>query len=443
MNFTPAHLLARLRALPSAQRYWVAYSGGLDSHVLLHALAALRAELGEVRLAAVHVHHGLHTDAELWTEHCTAVCGQLGVPLTVLRVDARAAAGESPEAGARAARYQALEELLGAGDVLLTAHHLDDQAETLLLQLLRGSGPHGLAAMPDRAALGGALHGRPLLDAPREALRRYAHAEGLSWVEDSSNAELAFDRNYVRHEILPRLAVRWPSARQTLTRSAGHCAEAASLLDELAALDLAAVGGDVSSRLSVAALLDLSPPRRRNVLRAWLRGLGLALPSQAQLAQVEQVLESDWDTEPCVHWIGAEVRRYRDELHAMRPLSPHDPSLTLQWNVDAPLDLPALDGRLRATRVRGEGVRLSQECTVTVRFRAGGERCRPAGRAETHTLKKLFQDAGVPPWRRERIPLIFIGDDLAAVAGLWVCEPFAAGADDDGWVIDWDADRRG
>ncbi len=439
MDFTPRHLLERLRSfLPPVHGYWVAYSGGLDSHVLLHALAAVRGELGDTRLAAVHVHHGLHADADLWTEHCTAVCGALGVPLTVLRVDARAGAGESPEASARAARYRALEQLLGAGDVLLTAHHLDDQAETLLLQLLRGSGPHGLAAMPQSSALGAARHGRPLLDVPREALRRYARGEGLSWVEDSSNAELHFDRNYLRHEILPRLAARWPSARETLARSAAHCAEAASLLDELAALDLQAVLGDGPDRLAVPRLLALSSARRRNVLRIWLRGLGLPLPSQAQLAQVEQALAADWDAEPCVHWSGAEVRRYRDQLYAMAPLPAHDSGAEIEWDLEAPLELPALGGRLRATRVQGQGVHASRG-RVTVRFRAGGERCRPLGRHETHALKKLFQEAGVPPWQRERIPLIFIGGELAAVAGLWVCEPFAASGMDYGWIFEWDA----
>jgi tRNA(Ile)-lysidine synthase len=409
----PEVLKDALRRFPPASRLIVAYSGGLDSHVLLHAASLLRgADFPELR--AIHVHHGLAPRADAWTVHCEAVCAALGVPLEVIRVDARAETGESPEAAARAARYRALEAALTPGDGLLTAHHRRDQAETLLLQLLRGAGPAGLAAMPRWQPLGAGWHGRPLLDVSRECLEAHARAHGLVWIEDESNLDIRFDRNLLRQEVMPRLRERWPALDEMLARAASHQAEALGLLGELARQDLEDLRGDPPGTLSVSALARLRPARRRNALRFWLMDKGLPLPSMARLQSVlDDVLTAAPDAMPRVAWEGGEVRRYRDALYAMPPMALHDPALRLPWDGRSPLAIDALGVVLTPEWLQGQGLVPEAGETLTVAFRRGGETMRVRDR--TRELKKLMQERGIPPWERERVPLVYRGDELVAV----------------------------
>ena len=440
MPFSPDSLLQQLQHHTAAPVYWVAYSGGLDSSVLLHALYACAAQL-PAKIGAVHVNHGLQVHAADWEAHCRQVCETLGIRYASLPVDATAAAGESPEAAARDARYAALGRWLPAGHCLLTAQHRDDQAETLLLQLLRGSGVHGLAAMPESNVFGNGMHLRPLLAFPRSDLHAWALGRGLAWIEDPSNRDTAFDRNYLRTGIMPVLRQRWPAAASSLARSAGHCAEAADLIGQLAELDLQHVRGRHAGTLSVAGLDSLPPARCRNVLRHWIRARTGTFPPATLLAHVRQdVLASRRDAEPCVRCGRHEIRRYRDGLYLLRRQQVPQPRAAMSWSLTVPLPLPQAGGILRVTPGTGHGIRQSLVPAngAEVRWRQGGERCRPAGRRHHHSLKKLFQAYAIPPWQRERIPLIYIGDELAAVAGLWVCEPFHAGPADVGLWIDWD-----
>lgn len=432
-------VLPALERLPGVRRYRVAYSGGLDSTVLLHAMAALRPRF-EAALCAVHVNHGLQPAAAEWVHQCQEACEALGVPFSGLGVDARPRDGESPEAAARRARYDALRALMEAGDCLLTAHHQDDQAETVLLQLLRGSGVTGLAAMPPMTPFAAGWHARPLLDLTRDQLRAYAVAHGLRWIDDPSNFDTGLRRNYLRHEIMPRLKQKWPAVARTLSRSAAHNAETARLLDEIGAEDLPAVAGPRAATLSIDALMQLSPERLNNVLRYWLRTLGLPLPSTAHLDRLhEDILKAAQDSAPLLAWPGAEVRRYRSLLYAMWPLPEHDPGQVIAWDLAAPLDLPSCGGRLDARHVAGHGLQrvLLKGKNVTVRFRRGGEHCRPAGRSHTHELRKLLQESAVPPWLRERVPLLYVGEELAAVGDLFVCEGFQAGEGEAGMELEW------
>ena len=437
MKFSPETLYQQLLLHP-APAYRVAYSGGLDSHVLLHALVQLREQLG-VDIGAVHVNHALQADADSWEEHCSKVCADLDVSYESLRVDARAARGESQEAAARDARYAALAAWLPAGEYLLTAQHQDDQAETLLLQLLRGSGVTGLAAMPVRGELGHGQLLRPLLGVTRRQLQAYAEANGLSWLEDPSNRDMAFDRNFLRARILPLLRERWPSVTALLGRSATHCAEASKLLSQLGEQDLADTRAEQHDRLSLTRLIKFPPERQRNVLRHWIVQATGVMPSTAVLAHIlNDVLQSRPDAEPCVRWSEYELRRYRDDLYLLQQRPEPDTSQVLQWSLPQPLRLPDAGGVLNATHLTGRGIRASAvESGVRVGWRRGGERCLPAGRGQHHSLKKLFQERGIPPWERSRIPLIYIGDQLAAVAGLWVCEPFQARPTEPGLLIDW------
>lgn len=433
MPFTADQLIAKVLALaPAAGGYWVAFSGGLDSQVLLHALAAGREQF-PASLSALHVNHNLQPDAPAWAEHCRAVCAALGIEYRALSVQARPQPGESPEAAARMARYRALTGAVPAGGVLLTAQHQDDQAETLLLQLLRGAGPKGLAAMPARTTVEGVTLLRPLLDVGRAALHDYARQHGLTWVEDPSNAYTDYDRNFLRHEILPHLRTRWPAAGATLARAARHQAEAAQLLDELAEIDMPAGGS-----LAVTALLRLSASRRTNLLRRWLHVHGAPMPSAAVLERVDaDLLHAAADAAPLVCWGEVRLRRYRDRLYLDDVREEGDPSRCLDWQPDRPLSLPG--GVLSACPAQGEGiaVRHLHGGHLQVRFRQGGESLRPVGRREHHTVKHLFQESGVPPWERARVPLIYRGATLLAVAGHWESAEFQARPDEPGMRFLW------
>jgi tRNA(Ile)-lysidine synthase len=439
VKFSPDTLYDRLLTQPLPAAWQVAFSGGLDSTVLLHAMAQLRDRF-TLPLGAVHVHHGLQAEADAWVSHCHDACASLDVPLTVLHVDARPQRGESPEAAARQARYQALSAWLDAGHCLVTAQHQDDQAETLLLQLLRGAGVHGLAAMPLVTTLGEGTHLRPLLSFNRQTLLDYARVAGLQWVEDPSNAVPDLDRNYLRHTVLPLLRSRWPALSGSLSRSAGHAAEAAGLLDALAQTDQQGAVGRQAATLSVSALLALPPARQRNLMRWWLRQQVGQVPSAAVLARVQHdVLSSRPDATPCVQWGGYAVHRYRDDLFVISQRDLQQPGTVCAWRLlERPL-LLANGGRLTATPTVGTGLCQAAIAAdgVEIRWRRGGEVCQPAGRAHHHTLKKLFQEAGVPPWQRAHTPLLYIADELAAVAGLWVCAPFQAGPREAGYRIDW------
>lgn len=438
--FSAQHLLQVLLALPNASRYWLAYSGGLDSHVLLHAMASLRPSLPGVELRAVHVDHGLQAKSAEWSTHCKTVCQTLHIPYQLLYINAHPATGESPEAAARHARYAAIAALVEEGDCLFTAHHQDDQAETLILQLLRGAGPHGLASMPLCTPFTRGLHARPLLSYTRAELSTYAEQHELCWIDDQSNLSTAFDRNYLRHEIMPRLRARWPALARTLSRSASHAAEAAQLMDRLAKIDLLTAGiADEKNNLplSITVLSTLDKVRQANVLRVWIKQQNLPLPSATHIEHIiKDMLTAAWDSTPRIAWPGAEVRRYRDLIYAMTPLPPNDTSLCFDWDMEQPLALP--DGtQLFATTTQGVGLNASlcHGQKITIRFRQGGERCQPVGRAHTHELKKLFQEYGIPTWLRDHIPLIYRNDTLAAVANLWICQPFQALSNEAGILI--------
>jgi tRNA(Ile)-lysidine synthase len=406
---------------------------------LLHLLTSLRDELS-TDLIALHVDHGLSEHSIQWSEQCRRFCDRLGVLFRIEPISVTGKAAKGLEAAARHARYLAFGEALGEGEMLLTAHHRDDQAETLLLQLLRGGGVHGLAAMPLWRHFCRGMLARPLLGQPREVLRRYAEAEGLAWIEDPSNFDTGLERNWLRHTLLPQLAERRAGTREVLARSAGHFAESAALLDDLALQDLAHAEREEAT-LSVAALRHLSPERCRNLLRYAIRQRGLPLPDHRHLHRIlDEVLTAAPDAMPLVAWPGAELRRYRDRLFLLPPLPPlPEPSLELRWKGEEAIFLPAGLGILRVRQVEGEGCPLPRlrggECTI--RWRRGGERLQPAGRAGHHELKKLYQEAGLPPWERNRRPLICLDGNVVQVPGLWSASNCAASAEETGIVFDW------
>lgn len=438
--FTAECLADALARLPTMNAYRVALSGGADSVALLHALCQLREALAPAEIGAIHVHHGLHRLADTWQEDCRRLCAELEVALQVRRVDGRAASGDSPEAAARRARYEALTSVTGVGEAVCTAHHERDQAETLLLQLVRGAGPAGLAGMPTVAPLGQGWLVRPLLGVSPAALRDYLGRHAVPWLEDPGNVDPRFDRNYVRHEILPRLEDRWPGVQRTLARAARHQADSAAIAQALAGVDLAEARGSLPGTLSGPALAAMAPARARNVVRGWLSERRLPTARAVNLAAVlDQLVKARDDAMPLVRWPGAEVRRYRHLLYAQAPMPAHDATRVLSWDPGSVLELPY--GSLEASPAEGRGLS-AQRCAdarVEVRFRQGGERFQPAGREHSAALKKLLQASAVPPWLRERIPLVYVDGELAAVAGLWVSAGYGVSGTDRGWLMRWTA----
>lgn len=435
MPFSPAALLAELQrhwpAPDSGARFCIALSGGLDSTVLLHALANIvREQPGVFALRAAHIDHQLQSQSAHWREQCERLAAARGIEFVHRTVCVTASQSMGIEAAARAARYDALRSLLLPGEVLLTAHHADDQLETVLLALTRGAGVSGLAAMPVCQPFGPGWHLRPLLAFSRSELEQWARQQGLSWIDDPSNDDRHFSRNYLRHQVIPLLRQRWPGIERSVVRSASHLAEAGGLLDGLARQDLAAAA--VGECLQVAALAALDAARRHNLLRYWLRIRGARLPSTRKLLALEHdMLRAQEDRLPCVQWDDFEVRRHRGLLYAGKQL----PAMTglpepLAWLWRNALTLPAGLGRLEMVPVHGGGLALARlpEC-LQVAFRSG--------QPQQRKLKKLLQEAPILPWWRDRVPLIYAAGQLVAVADLWIAGELAAGPEEPGAGILW------
>lgn len=428
MHPVPASLLDKLRQYPAPYRYVVAYSGGCDSHSLLHALVQIREQLDCQQVKAIHVDHGLQPVSADWAQHCETICHQYAVPFTAVTLNLQVPAGESTEAFARSARYAAFEQHLHQGDMLLLAQHQDDQAETMLLQLLRGSGVKGLAAMPEIVLSNNYWQARPWLQIKRQDIQSYAEQSHLNWVDDPSNQDSRFDRNYLRNEVIPLLKHRWPSLTETIARSAGHQAEANSLLNELAELDWQTCRLSDPALLAIVPLNKLSPARQRNLLRYWIAAkCQFPIPDRVQCQRIiDEILPAAEDAEPLVVWGDVAVRRYRQTLHLETVNFAKSANWQQNWDLQSPLLLPS-GKTLIATETKGQGMLLpAGSAALTVRFRQGGEKCRLPGRHHRHELKKLLQGWGVPPWQRDQIPLIYIGDELAQVVGYSVCEPYLA-----------------
>ena len=411
----------------SDKSYLIAYSGGLDSQVLLHLCSACKLIDPKFEFAVVHVNHGLQRDADSWARDCADKCRSLGLPMQVLTVNAAPGKGQSPEEAARIARYDALKSLVCDNTVLLTAQHRDDQAETILLQLLRGGGLAGLSGMPALTSFGQGMLYRPLLFYPRDVLERYAKRYKLDWIEDPSNLDESFDRNFLRRQVIPMLRSRWPAMSKTIARSGKHCAEAQSVLDATIQDWLESVVHPSRNSLQISELLRSDKTIQRLLLRHWIKGRGYRNPSDVILNRIiEEVLPAAADKCPCVAWKEAEVRRYRNELFLTAPIDNFDQAQVLFWDGLQPLALSSGNGCLEAISDASSGIPVVvwNDSTIEVRFYQGGESCLLPGRSGHHRLKKLFQEYGVPPWVRKRIPLVYIDGNLAAVGDLFACEPF-------------------
>jgi tRNA(Ile)-lysidine synthase len=438
MGFCAVSLRAVLDAhVPGAATGLViAISGGADSACLLTALAQPDAPpFRSLPVRAVHVDHGLQPAAAGLQLACEELCRRLKVPLTVVRVSV--AAGGSIEAAARAARYAGLAEQLAAGECLLTAHHAEDQAETVLLQLLRGAGLKGLSAMPVCRPWRGGWHVRPLLDVAQRDLRLFGAAMGVAAAADPMNHDLRFDRVFLREQLWPVLERRWPGAAAALSRAARHAADAQELLDESAELALRTLRDGTT--LSVTGLRRLTVPAQLNVLRYWSSTCGDARPpSAARLREaLRQVVTAEDGQLPAIVWGEHALRRYRDRLFLTRAQPPRlgEPR---EWRIaaGAPLELGEGLGTLQWSPQGGGLDHGRLPATLVVRRRRGGETLKPQRRAR-QSLQHLCQSLGVVPWMRDALPLIYAGNDLIAVGDLWQDARWCVAPGAPGFGCDW------
>ncbi len=435
MAFDSNVLQERLQTLLAGarpKRWIVALSGGMDSSVLLHAL--VKAGTG-IPILAVHIDHGLHPDSKQWREHAGSFAAGLGIEFIALSVTVDRDSSTGLEAAAREARYAALGSLVGADDWVLSGHHENDQAETLLLNLMRGSGPAGIAGIGARIAFGNGVLARPLLGVAGEDIEAYARRHALAWIDDPSNEDPGFDRNFVRHEVMRLLKSRWPAVANRLRQSAELAGEAGELLQALADIDIAACGA--SRRLSCEAMRRLSPARQRNLLRRAVQRAGLPpMPATRLYRALDELLPARRDAQPLIAWSGGEMRRYADTVYLMPPLGgdPADPQARLRPG-GASLELGAGLGRLRLVACRSGGLDpVIVGPGLRVRFREGGEAIRIAADRPRRKLKKLLQEHHVLPWMRDRLPLMFVDGELVAVGDLWVSADHVAA---EGFKVEW------
>jgi tRNA(Ile)-lysidine synthase len=402
---------------------YIGYSGGVDSHALFHLCASIT-KLKD-KITAVYVHHGLQAEAESWARHCEKTAKSLGVDFIVLRVNAVASQGESPEEAARNARYTALKSLIGVNDMLLVAQHRDDQLETVLLQLFRGGGLRGLSAMPEIMAFGRGVMLRPLLNVSKLAIDNYARVHGLSWIDDPSNLSHDYDRNFLRNAVLPLLKQRWPACDKTVARSARHCADAQVVISALAEELFRRAFNAVDKTLCISQLKSYISTQQQLVIRQWFQALNLKMPAQAFVERLQsEFLPAREDSDPVLSGQGYCVRRYRDKLYCLKQVAPETVRDSIWSAGQTSIRVSDYQTLSFVPSSVGIGREQWQNATIVVKARSGGEKIRLRGRKGRHALKKLFQEASIPPWERGAIPLVYLDDKLAAVGDLWISADF-------------------
>ncbi|KHA75104.1 tRNA(Ile)-lysidine synthetase [Pseudomonas chlororaphis] len=424
----PSRLLRNLEPWRNAAHWRIAFSGGLDSTVLLHLLADLAKTESLPPLSAVHIHHGLQAAADAWPKHCQSVCDALGVPLLIERVTVQP--GASLERAARDARYVVFSALTQTNDVLLTGQHRDDQAETLLFRLLRGAGVRGLSGMPAQRSVGQGMLIRPMLDISRAELEAYAQAHQLNWIEDPSNQDRQFSRNYLRHQVMPLLIGRWPQAQASTARSAAHLREAQGLLDELAQIDLAQAATAHEFEwlglpsLELAPLAALSAARQRNAISHWLEPF-TQLPDTDHWSGWTDLCDAAPDASPIWRLADGELHRSAGRLWWLSGGWLRTPVIGCEWQSPASALRLADNGRVLFSGQTPSG-------PLQIRYRQGGEVMQIADRGH-RDLKRLLNERAVPGFVRGRLPLLFRGDELLAVANL----PGLDGHLQHGWKLHW------
>ncbi len=427
------------QAIADAPQILVGLSGGIDSVLLLELLSQ---QIDSKRIQAVHINHGLSDNADQWQQFTQNYCRQLGVEFYAEKIQL-VVTGEGIEAAAREARYAVFEKRLKQNGLLFLAHHADDQVETVFYRLLRGSGSKGLAGIPESRPLGMGQLIRPLLAYSKQAIQREAVERDLNWIEDESNLDDRFDRNYIRNQVIPVIAKRWPDYPQTIMHSAGLSDQANQLSKDLALEDLANLD-ELNERagwsISIEALTNLSTLRQRNFLRYWSEIQDLSAPSSKIINEIlSSVVGARQDASPEIVWQSQCWARFQNRLYLLNHSNQQVPQdFPISWNMQNCL-LLADGSQISAESSKDKGLLVAVE-SLEVRYRQGGERCKPEGRGHSNSLKKLLLEYQLPPWLRDRVPLFYVNRELVAVGDLWICEGWVAEPNQSGVKIKWHVD---
>ncbi len=429
--------LSVLQELGNVNKLWLAYSGGMDSSVLLHLFYSNKEKIRH-KIEVLYVNHGLQQEADDWSVFCQKQCEEYDFPFTELKVSESCPKGESVEAWAREKRYQLIDDIMEPNDVLFSGHHKDDQVETFFLQALRGAGVRGLSAMPLIKKKKNTFYVRPLLVYSREEIKHYANEHDLNWQEDKSNSDSRYDRNYFRHNLAAVIEEKWPAYRDTINRLIENQKETRLILDELAIEDINNAKNDNEISLDINTIKTLSKARQKNLIFVWLEQLGLQTPGSRHIEKIiSDIINSDLDKSPCVNWPDVEIRRYKNTLYALKAMQNYDADTEFKWQPESILNI--FEETLIAKRAKGIGISQNKVNghDFIVRFRKGGEKIKPGHSSHSKTVKQLFQERSVLPWYRNKIPLVYVNNELVAIPGFCVDKKYIAEKDEAAWDIHW------
>ena len=417
-------------------KFTIALSGGVDSMVLLDLLS--KAKRSSDVIKAIHINHNLHESSKEWVNFVKDACKKYKLPLIIESINPKQE-GFGLEAEAREQRYKKFKEIILDNECLLTAHHLDDQIETMLFRIFRGTGLDGLRSIRKKAKFGKGLLFRPLINIPREAIEQYAKLNDIKWIEDPSNKNIDFDRNYLRNNIVPSIKKRWPNAQKTITRLSSLAENNQKLLHELAKEDIGEI--EKFNVLDIGILSNKSSLRINNIFRFLILKNKMGIPSLKVLENGIETLINAKSDSPIITWDGFSIRRYKNTLYFFNPDLKQDEirPLKMKWFIDQTINLGGNRGSIQARFIKGEGIALNK-CpkSLEIKYRKGGEQIKPSGHKITKSLKNLFQENNVLPWVRDQIPLFYLDEELISVGDLWFNQDYRAKEQEEGFLISWD-----
>ena len=417
-------------------KFTIALSGGVDSMVLLDLLS--KAKRSSDVIKAIHINHNLNKSSKEWVDFVKDACKKYKLPLIIESINPKQE-GFGLEADAREQRYKKFKEIILDNECLLTAHHLDDQIETMLFRIFRGTGLDGLRSIRKKAKFGKGLLCRPLINIPREAIEQYAKLNDIKWIEDPSNNNIYFDRNYLRNNIVPSIKKRWPNAQKTITRLSSLAENNQKLLHELAKEDIGEI--EKFNVLDIGILSNKSSLRINNIFRFMILKNKMGIPSLKVLENGIETLINAKSDSPIITWDGFSIRRYKNTLYFFNPDLKQDEirPLKMKWFIDETINLGGNRGSIQARFIKGEGIALNK-CpkSLEIKYRKGGEQIKPSGHKITKSLKNLFQENNVLPWVRDQIPLFYLDEELISVGDLWFNQDYKAKEQEDGFLISWD-----
>ena len=416
-------------------KFCIAFSGGMDSTVLLHVMKNIIDEKSQIR--AIHINHNIVDNSKVWTKTCKSICKNFGIDIEIISLEVTHN-GYGLEAAARDERYKKLKEKLYENEYLLTAHHEEDQMETVFLRMARGTGLDGLQGINEKYSFGEGIIFRPMLEVSKTSVMDYAKEHQLKWVEDSSNQDTHFDRNFLRKKIIPQFRERWPSIASSVSRLSQLSAQNIKILNQIAEEDIGPIAN--MNELPLAKLLDKSFERANNMLRYIILANGMSIPSMKTLQDgLKEMLDPETD-KSVIAWKDYCIRKYKNHLYFLSnsDLEPNKVDVRIPWEIGKTVNLGENIGTIEATFIHGDGLSI-EKCKnkLTISYRQGGELIKPIGHRINKSLKNLFQENQILPWMRDKIPLIYYQDELVSVADLWFNQNYVASQNEAGFVVNW------